>query len=77
MLEASAQGTGVQYQHFYLKMCGNPTSKPRKRIKGVGQRRRNKTFYLDSMITYKNYSNTLKIIMSLINLLDMKPMYKN
>lgn len=77
MLKASAQGTGIQYQHFYFKMCGNPSSKAQKRIKGVGQRKRNKTFKLDNMITYKNYSNTLKTIMSLINLLDMESMYKN
>ena len=44
MLKASAQGNGIQYQHFYFKMCGNPSSKAQKRIKGVGQRKRNKTF---------------------------------
>lgn len=32
MLKAFAQGTGVQYQHFYLKLHGGPSSKlPKKK----------------------------------------------
>lgn len=30
MLKAFAQGTAVQYQHFYLKMYGGPSSKAQK-----------------------------------------------
>ena len=42
MLKACAQGTGVQYQHFYLNMYGEPSSRTQKRIKGIGQIKRSK-----------------------------------